>query len=183
MLLLSYGDFLSGLELVFYGLIPALLAFLLFHYFWSLDKRTASFDEDCRKEINEDQSFREIRRGADPEFIITSESRTSKAISELKKITGRVKEGPTKIVVLEEQSEEERKKEIILERCKEIPGKNLINPKLLASIRNYYAYKLSLKTEGENSDVTEHFRSRFEEYEYSNRVNELSKNLHMGILY
>lgn len=159
-------------------IVPAAVTFLVFYFYWDLDQKTEKFDERCREDIRSEEAFHTIRKSADIEYIITSDTRRSKAKSALQKLSNSRSNKPYKIVPVESQSKEERKKEIILERCREIPGKNIIQPELLGAIRNYHAYKLALSQEGVDSNVTQHFHSKFQEYELSGRIADLTDTDH-----
>ncbi|MFP9192992.1 hypothetical protein ACLI4Q_15230 [Natrialbaceae archaeon A-CW1-1] len=159
-------------------IVPAFIGFLVFYFYWDLDRKTEQFDERCREDLESEEAFRTIRRGAAIKFVVTSDTRRSKAKASIQKLKSERSNKPYKIVPVESQSEEERKKEIILERCKDIPGKNIIQPELLGALRNYYAYKLSLSQEGKESDVTQYFYEKFQSYEYAGRILDLRETEH-----
>lgn len=171
----SFDLSFSTIKLIGTGFLAAIVGFLAFYFYWSIDRKTESFDKRCKAAVENHPAFRGIRRGARFDYIITSNSSTAKAWAVLKKFSGKWTNKPSKIVVVESQTLEERHKEIIFERCREIPGKNIIDPELVASLRNFFAYKLALKELGEKSEVAHHFKSKFEKYEFSGRVNELGK--------
>lgn len=159
--------------------ISALIAtFVGALWYWGLDRKTEVYDRQLRSDIKEDAAFSGIRRAARPEFIATSDAMISKFISKVKEWVGYKSEKPDKIVAVEGDTFEERKIEMIRERVREIPGKNILTRDLVATIRNHYAYKLALSTEDVESRVVEHFKSRLEEYEYSQQVNDLAKASH-----
>lgn len=166
---------ISTLKFLLWILATAVPVFLGLFYYWSLDRKTNNFDEQCREGLQENSVFKGIRRGARPNLIATSDSKTSKVTTSVKKLRGKISDRPYKIVPVDDRSFDERKKEVIFERCKEVPGKTIIDSDLLAAIRNYYAYQLALDVEGSDSDVTQHFRSKLEEYDDSDRVLELGR--------
>lgn len=163
---------------VLLGLLALVAAFVGALWYWGLDRKTEVYDEQLRTDIEEDAAFSGIRRAARPKFIATSDATVSKFISWVKEKTGRGSEKPDKIVAVEGGTLEDRKIEMIGERVREIPGKNILAPDLVATIRNHYAYKLALSLEGVDSRVVEHFQNRLEEYEYSRKVNDLAKPGH-----
>lgn len=179
----SVATILTLVKVLIVFLATGIPTFLALYYHWSLDSQTESFDEDLRSEIADDPTFEGIRTGADTRIIVSSDSRLSKAMAPVKKRRGNWADDPYKIVPVEGNDLQDRKIEIIFERCKDVPGKTIIHSDLLASMRNYYAFRLALKEEGADSEVTEHFKSRFEEYEYSKRVKALGQSEHFETTY
>lgn len=165
-------DLLISLFLGLGGLIAAFVGAL---WYWGLDRKTEVYDEQLRTDIEEEAAFSGIRRAARPKYIATSDATVSKLFSWLKEKAGRESEKPDKIVAVAGDTFEERKIEMIRERVREIPGKNILAPDLVATLRNHYAYKLALNTEGVDSNVVEHFRSQLEEYEHAQKVVDLAK--------
>lgn len=166
-------DLETSLLLALLGCIASFSAAL---WYWSLDRKTESYDKRLRADIENDEAFSGIQTAATTEFIATSDSNTSRMATQIKQLTGSRSGKPDKIVPVSGDTFEQRKIEMIRERCREIPGKNILDQDLVAAIRNYYAYKLALKREDVASDVVEHFQSKFESYEASERVSELGKS-------
>ena len=155
--------------------ISAGTAFVGALWYLGLDRQTEQYDNRLREDIEQEAAFSGIQRAAEQDFIATSDSTTSKVTSQVEKLRGRWSENPDKIVVVSGDTLSARKTEMIRERCREIPGKTILSSELTAAIRNHYAYRLALSTEDVSSEVAEHFQSKFEEYEHSERVNELAK--------
>lgn len=171
-------SFLSGFFWLFVSILSFVIGFFAFYFYWSLDRKTELFDKNCREDIKDHDEFRGLQRGSQTKLISTSDTRTSKAISILQKLVGKLSDKPHKVVVVGSQSIEERKKEVIFERCKDVKGKNVIQPELVAALRNFFAYKLALLREGRESDIAHHFRERFEQYEFSGRIMKLADTDH-----
>lgn len=163
-------------EISLITLLTLISSFLIFYYYWDIDKQTESFDNKCRDEISEKEEFRGLSESHHRNLIVTSDSRTSKARSSLLKISGKLSDLPDEIIVLEEHSKSSRQKQIILENCRNIPGKAIIDQELVSCIRNYYAYKLSLSLDEADFDIVSHFKEKFEEHDHSNRIYNLGKN-------
>lgn len=155
------------------GIVGLISAFLGSLWYWSLDRETEKYDEEVRENIKEEPAFSGIRVAAAPEFFATSDSKASKTVSLARKAVGGRSRKPDKIVAVDGDTLEERKIEMVRERAREIPGKNILSNDLVATIRNYYAYKLALNSDGVGSGVVEHFRSRLEDFEHSEKVDEL----------
>lgn len=167
------GFSLSLLELLGLSTLSGIVSFLVFAYHWSLDARSEKFSEQCKNHMSKSSSFRSIPNRTRKTIVVTSDSNTSKARSLLKRIRGSVSTKPQKIVPMESQSMEERKKEIIFENCKDIPGKLIIRRNLLGCLRNYFCYRYALENNVED-EITLHFKTKFEEYENSNIVQTLA---------
>lgn len=169
----------SMLELVLsfiLGLLGLLAAFFGGLWYLSTDHKTQMYDEELRAEIEGDEAFRGIRGAARTKFIVTSDSRISKSIGLVRKGIGLMANTPDKIVVVEGNTIEERQIEMVRERVRDIPGKNILTKNLVAAIRNHYAYKLALNQDSVGSSVAEHFQSRLEEIEHADKVNLLSNS-------
>lgn len=170
--------FLSSLDLIASVVITVLTAGAAFVgglWYLSLDRKTENYDDQLQEDIEEEAAFSGIQEAAERDFIATSDSSISKVTTHIEKVTGGWSENPDKIVIVSGDTFTGRKIEMIRERCREIPGKTILSSELVAAIRNHYAFKLALAREDVNSEVVEHFRSKFEEYEHSGRVSELSK--------
>lgn len=157
-----------------FGLITAIPAFVGALWYFGLDRKTGAYDKELRSDIEGEEAFRGIREAAYPSFVTTSNSAASRFTSQLQVALGKLSERPHKFVVVEGDTIEERKIEIIRERCREIPGKLVLNPEVVAAIRNHYSYKLALASDDIDSSVAEHFKRKFESYEFSKRVKELA---------
>jgi len=171
------GGLPSTIEWIFASgaaIIAGVVAFVLASWYWSLDRQTESYDDQLREEIREDTAFTGIRDAAQQNLIATSDSRFSKFTTALKDITGRQMRPPDKIVVVEGPDLRERKIEMIRERARDIPGKNILNQELISALRNHYAYQLALSQEDISSDIVEQFKSDFEECRHSSRVEDLA---------
>jgi len=154
------------------GMISAFVSFL---WYSNLDRKTEQYDEELREDIEQKSDFSGITRAAHPKFITTSDSTFSKSKAIVEKQLGKYSGKPDKLVVVSGDNENERKIEMIRERVREIPGKNILASELVAAIRNHYAYRLALSREKVGSRVVEHFKSERDEYEFSNRVTELAQ--------
>jgi len=157
----------------------SLIAFLASYYWWSADRDAEKFDSRCRETVNKDPAFRGLKRNPD-RLIITSDTRTSRAVTTFKKIKDDLTGKPHQIVPIDGESRAERKKRVLLERCKEIPGKNILDADLVACLRNFYAYKLALKEEGVDSETTHHFKKKIESHKFAGRVQYLSDSENYG---
>jgi hypothetical protein len=157
------------------GFLTFAVAFVLASWYWSLDRRTEAYDDKLRQEIREDTAFSGIRRAAHQNYIATSDSRISKFITALKDTAGRQTGALDKIVVVKSPDLRERKIEMIRERARDIPGKNILSKELVGALRNHYAYQLALSQEEISSDIVEHFKRSLDEYEHSSQVETLSE--------
>lgn len=155
--------------------IPAVAAYVGALWYWGLDRKTEAFDQELREEIEADDSFSGIRQSAKPDYVVTSDSNLSKSLSAVKVAVGRLVEKPDKIVVVDTDDPQERNIQMIRERTREIPGRNLLTSDLVGAIRNHFAYQLALSQEDISSGVVEHFKTAFEEYEHSGKVQTLAK--------
>jgi len=168
---------LSALETIIFLLVvtfSAAAVFLGWVWYFSLDRRTHVYDEKLRDAIRGESSFSGIREVAEYEFIATSDTRLSKFIGRAKKLIGRRSDDPHKIVPVDEDVILPRKIEFIRQRVQFMPGRNILGDALVGSLRNFYAYQLALSVESPDSPVLEHFQSELGEYEYSQKVNDLS---------
>jgi len=111
---------------------------------------------------------------AEPNFIATSPAHISKFTSAIKEARGRLSESPEKFVVVKGQNEEERKIEMIRERVRQIPGKNILSRELVGALRAHYSLQLAIKSEDVSSTIIEHFRSNFNNYEHASKVKDLA---------
>lgn len=168
---------ISAIELfiaIIVGLIAAGSAFIGTLWYFGLDRKTEAYDDKLRSEIESEEAFRGIQEAAYPSFVTTSNSSVSRLTSQIQISLGKLSKRPDKIVVVDGDTIEDRKIEIIRERCREIPGKLVLNAEVVAAIRNHYSYKLALSSEDVGSSVAEHFKRKFESYEFSKRVNDLA---------
>lgn len=153
-----------------------IVSFLVAYYYWDVDRKSESFDKKCREELAEDKEFRGLSQSPYHNIVVTSDSKTSKARASVLKLRGQLSEKPDKIIQVDEHSHDERQKKIILEHCQNIPGKLIIDKELVSCIRNFFAYRLSLKMDDVDDEISYYFKKEFEEHEHSNRVVNLSKH-------
>lgn len=156
--------------------VSAIIVFLGWIWYYDLDRRTHAYDEELCGAIQHDRAFSGIREVAQYEFIATSDSSLSKFIGRAKEFIGRGSEDPHKIIPVDEDVILPRKIEFIRERVQLIPGRNILGNELMGAIRNHYAYQLALSVESTDSPVIEHFESQLGEYEYSQKIADLSKS-------
>jgi len=166
---------LNSILPIILGLLGLAGAFFVAIWYWSLDHQTEVYDNKLRQDIKEDPAFSGIQRAAEIKFIATSNTRFSKFTTLLKKKIGWLAEKPDKIVIVEGDTVEDRHVEMIRERMRYIPGRNILPQELFVAIRNHYAYKLALSEEEVGSATIEYFQSRFEEYRESDKIHELSR--------
>lgn len=171
--------FTANLEVIGQTIAAGIISYVLFYYYFiDLDRKTESFDRDLRAEIREEPALRGIRENSNFAIISTSDTAVSTATVPLRKLRGTWSDVPHEIVPVDGRSPEERQKEVIRIHAREIPGKNIIQSDLVAAIRNYYAYKLALSELGPESEITHHYQSLFDEYDYSDRVRTLARPEH-----
>lgn len=174
-----FGAILSNFEIIIsliVSIIGGVIAFLIALWYWGLDRKTERYDDDLRSDIQHDAAFSGIRMAAQQEFIATSNSVPSRANSLLKKVLRRPLKKPSKIVLVDTDSYEQRKIEMIRERVRRIPGRNILDPDLVGALRNHYAYKLALNTDGVKSETVEHFKTNLQEYDNAKKVIKLSES-------
>lgn len=162
------------------SVIGAIGSFIVVLYYLGLDHQTQNYDEELRREIQSDPSFSGLGNTGNVRYVPTSDNKVSKVKTKIDTTRGKVSGKPYKIVLVDGDSIKQRKIEMIRERVREIPGKNLLSQDLVGAIRNYYAYNLALQTDGVSSGVVEHFKSNLEEYEPSNKVMALGDPSHFG---
>lgn len=170
----SLGELEFALSVLTF-IVTTLAVFVLAIWYFSLDRKTNAYDDDLREAIKDNRAFSGIRRSADVDIYATSDSALSKGVTKIKELLGRRSNRPDKIVVLDGDVFQKRKEEIIRERVREIPGKNILREDLVAALRNYYGFKLALASEDISSEVVEHFQNNFEKYEHSSKIKKLGK--------
>lgn len=155
-------------------LLTGSVAYLAGLYYFSLDRKTKKYDEKVRNTIRTDPAFSGITEAAETEIEPTSDSTLSKGITVVKELGGdRTK--PDKVVKVDGETELERREEILFERAKEIPGKNILRPNIVGAIRNYFAYKIALDDDEYSGDVAKHFKDKLEEYDCSAKITQIAK--------
>jgi len=162
------------------GVVSMLGGFLVTLWYISLDRQSQQYDEQLRETIQDDPAFSGIQTAVRRRFVVTSSSRISKATTQLQQARGIISDKPYKILAVEGDTPTRRNIEMVRERCREIPGKNILSPKLVAAIRNHYSYRLAISHEDVGSDVIEHFKTKFESYEHASRVSELGDPSNYG---
>lgn len=172
---------LSEIELIL-SLILTVLAgastFIFATWYWSLDRKTENYDENLRKEIEQDEEFSGIRQAAEPEFIATSPNAASKFISLAKKGIGQARGKPSIFVPVDGDDYNQRKVQMIRERVRDIPGRSILGKELVGTLRNHYALRLALSRDDVNSETVEYFQDNLETYRYSQQVIDLAKPEH-----
>lgn len=174
-----FGISLSAWQIILFILVTAISAIVVFLgwiWYFSLDRRTRSYDKQLQNDIRKNKAFSGIRDAARPEFIVTSDTRFSKFIGRIRKMAGFRSEKPYKIVPYDDDVIEPRKIESIRRRVRNIPGRDILGEDLVGAIRNQYAYKLALNREGVGNDVVEYFRTNLEAYEAAQKVLDLAKS-------
>lgn len=162
--------------------VVTVVVFIVFYgigslYWTNIDKKTESYAEECKSDIEDDPALRSIHN-QQSKLMITSDSNISRARTYLRDKTPLRTDKPDRIVPVKEQSLVERKKVVIEERCRNIPGKKIIDSDLVSCLQSYYAYRLALSRERnedneEARQVLQHFKSRFDEHKDSGKVAEL----------
>lgn len=169
---------LSALESLLFILITIISGILVFFaglWLVSLDRETQRYDNRLQRTIRENPAFSGIREAAQPEYIVTSDSRISKTIGRARKFLGR-SQRPQKIIPVDDDVIEPRKIEFIRQRSRNIAGRNILGRELTGAINSYYAYLLALNEEGVGSPIVEYFESNLEGYEDSQKIIDLGKS-------
>lgn len=165
---------LSWIYSIVLSVLTGALVFFGGLYYFDLDRKTESYDDDLRETIEEDPSFSGIQQAAYPRLISTSDSRISKATTKVKQYSRTLSDKPDKIVVLDGQNMEQRRIEMVRQRVQDVPGRSLLTKELVGAIRAHYALQLALSQEDVRTGVVEHFRSNLENYDYSDKVQKLA---------
>lgn len=141
-----------------------LFAFLVTLYFKNLDKETEGYITEFDESLDNSTSLPDYENEPAENIIVTSDSNYSRAIATFKSLTGKTLGKPKKIIPLKKESIIERKKEIIKDRTRNIPGIIILPKNLREGIRDYYRYLFTLENRFEE-EICEYFKEKFEKHE------------------
>lgn len=154
--------------------VTIFLGFVGMIWYLGLDRQTRSYDKEIRSDIEREKAFSGIRSAARTKFVATSPNRVSRLLSTVQRVAGVMSDKPHKIVTVQGQSIEERKIEMIRERVREMPGRNILRAEFIGAIRNHYAITIALSQEDVGSAVVEHFQANLENYQHAQKVIDLA---------